>query len=96
MTEVSPEEVTERRNTSGDSSSAPVPIKPVSSSSFQRQEIMVDLCNIQLGSSMKVPQQSPIAGLVDVELPSIGFLLTLVSFSSSSERSDYSGDDNVD
>ena len=58
--------------------------------------MIVDLPNIQLGSSVKVPEQSPIVGLVEVELPNTGVLLTPLSSSSSSERLDYSGDDDVD
>ena len=73
-----------------------MPIKAISSSSFQNHEMIVDLPNIQSGSSVEVPEQSPTACLVEVELPTAGVLLTPVSSSSSSERLDYSGDDVVD
>ena len=58
--------------------------------------MIVDLPNIQVGSSVEVLEQSLTAGLVEVELPTTGVLPTLVSSSSSSERLDYSGDDDVD
>jgi len=43
-----------------------------------------------------VPEKSPTAGLVEVELPTIGVLPTLVSSLSLSEMMDYLVDDNVD
>ena len=95
MTEVSSGEVTERQTTGGDSSSALVYIKAVSSSSLQRQKKIIDLLNIQPGFSMEVSEQSPTNWLVEVELPTTGVLPTPVS-SSSSERLDYSWDDDVD
>ena len=47
-------------------------------------------------SLVEVPEQSPTIGLVGVELSTIRVLSTLVSSSSSSEKRDYSGDDDVD
>ena len=47
-------------------------------------------------SSVEVPEQSPTAGLVGVKLPTTRVLPTPVSSSSSSEKLDYSGDDDVD
>ena len=44
---------------------------------------------------MEVPEQSPTARLVQVELPITGVLPTPVSSSSSYERLDYLGDDDV-
>ena len=47
-------------------------------------------------SSMEVPEQSPTAGLIEVKLPTTKVLPTATSCSSSSEKLDYLGDDNVD
>ena len=69
--------------------------KVVPSSSFQRQGMIVDSTNIEPGSSMEVPEQSPTFELVEVKLPATWVLPTPVS-SSSSKRLDYSGDDDVD
>jgi len=45
---------------------------------------------------VEVPEQSLTTGLVGVELRTTRVLLTFVSSSSSSEKLDYPGDDNVD
>ena len=45
---------------------------------------------------MEVSERSPIAGLVGIKLHTIGVHPTLVSSSSSSEKLDYSGDDDTD
>jgi len=82
--------------------SASVPTKIVPLSSFLSQRMNVDPKDIQPGpsiemmSSVEVLEQSPTAGLVGVELPTTGVLPTPVSFSSSSEKLDYLGDDDVD
>ena len=82
--------------------SASVPTKTIPSSSFPGQRISVDPTDIQpspsveMMSLVEVPEQSPTIGLVGVELSTIEVLLTLVSSSSSSEKLDYSGDDDVD
>ena len=68
----------------------------VPSSSFQGQGMRVDLIDIhpsssvKVISSMKVSEQSPVAGLVGTELPTIGVHPTPMSSSSSSEKQDYS------
>jgi len=41
----------------------------------------------------RVPEQSPTTGLVGARLPAARVLLTPVSYSSSSKKQDYSGDD---
>ena len=46
--------------------------------------------------SAGVPEQSPISGLVGAKLPTIKVLFTPKSSSSSSEKLEYSGDDDVD
>ena len=48
--------------------------------------------SVEIMPSVEVPEQSPIAGL---ELPITGVCLTLVSSSSSSEKLDYSGDEDI-
>ena len=52
--------------------------------------------SVEIMSSVEVPEQSPIIGLVGTELPNIGVHLTRVSSLSLSEKLDYSGDDDVD
>jgi len=102
MTEALLGEVTERQTTRGDSSSAPVPTKVVPSSSFQSQGMIIDPTDIQpvssveMMSSVEDPEESPTVGLVEFELPTTGVLPTPISSSSSSEKLDYSGDDDVD
>ena len=58
--------------------------------------MIANLINIQSGSSVEVPKQSPTAGLVEVELPTTEILPTSMSSSSSSKKFVYSGDDDVD
>ena len=57
--------------------------------------MIVDPPNIPSGSLVEVTEQSPTVGLIEVELPTIGVIPTPMS-SSSSERLDYSGNDDVD
>jgi len=57
--------------------------------------MIVDPINIQQGSSAEVLEQSPTTGFVEIELPTTGVPPTPVSSSSSSERLDYSGDDDI-
>ena len=52
--------------------------------------------SVEMVSSVEVLEQSPTAGLVEVELPTTGVLPTPISSSSLSEKVDYSGDDDVD
>ena len=51
---------------------------------------------VEMMSSVEVPEQSPTAGLVKVELPTTRVLPTPISSSSLSEKLDYLGDDDVD
>jgi len=95
-------EVIKRQAIGGDSVPAPVPTKTAPSSSFQSQGKNVDSTDIQLGSpaemmsSAGVLDQSPTTGLVGAKLPATIVLPTPVSSSSSSEKLDYSGDDDVE
>ena len=52
--------------------------------------------SVEMMSSVEVPEQNPTIGLAEVELSTTGVLSTPVSSSPSSEKLDYSGDDDVD
>jgi len=97
-----PEGVTKRQATGADSMPAPVSTKIAPSVSLQNQGKSVDPIGIQprfpveMMSSMGVPEQSPTTGLIGAKLSATGVLPTLVSSSSSSEKLDYSGDDDDD
>ena len=56
----------------------------------------IDPFDIHPSSSVEVPKNSPIAGLVRTELPTTEVHPTPVSCSSSSEKLDYSGDEDID
>ena len=58
--------------------------------------MIVDPSSIETMSSMEVPKESPTVGFVEVELSTNGVLPTPLSSSSSSEKLDYSGNDDVD
>ena len=74
----------------------------VPSSSFQGQGMSVDPIDIHPSSSVEIMplvkalEQSLIAGLVGIELPTTRVRPTPVPSFSSSEKLDYSGDDDVD
>ena len=52
--------------------------------------------SVEIMPSVEVPEQSLVAGLVGTELPTTRVRPTLLSSSSSSEKLDYSGDDDAD
>ena len=51
--------------------------------------------SVEMRSSVEIPEQRPTTGLVGVELPTTRVLPTPVSSLSSSEKLDYSRDDDV-
>ena len=79
-----------------------ISIEVALSSSFQGQGMSVDPIGIHPRSSVgiippvEVPELSSIDGLIGAELLTIGILPTPVSSSSSSEKLDYSRDDDID
>ena len=99
-TEARPTEVTGRQTSREEPVSVSTEVVP--SSSFQGQGMSVDLIDIHPSSSVEimpsveVPEKSPIAGLIGTGLPITGVLPIPVSSLSSSEKLDYSGDDDAD
>ena len=85
--------------TRGEPLSTSAPIGIVSSGSLQGRGKIVDPKDILPGSPVEmmssagVPEQSPTTGLLEARLSPVGVLPTPVSFPSSSEKLDYSGDD---
>ena len=99
-TEALPVKVTGRQASRGKPVS--LSIEAVPSGSFQGQRMSVDPIDIhpsssvEIMSSVEVLEQSSLSGLVGAELLTTGVLPTPVLSSSSSEKLDFSGDDNVD